>query len=149
MKQYISYEKLVEKENQKKGTGKYRVPIFSILDIKTETRLVKALRELSDLPIKGKKEGRMFKIHEGVWFDESKLQYFVGARSGYKDYSQDKGFQVRKIIVHKGEFDKFLFFPLLDVEFVRHGGFTVQPYPFNLIKINNDNLKNSGKQRIS
>ena len=138
--QRISYETLVEKENKKKDTGKYRAPIFSILDMKTEARLVKALRELTGLPIKGKKEGRMFKIHEGVWFDDDRMQYFVGARSGYK-YNQDKGFQVRKIIEHKGEFDKSVFFPLLDVEFVRHGGFTVQPYPFNLIKIYNDRMK--------
>jgi hypothetical protein len=118
------------------------------LGINTEKRFVKALRKLSDLPIRGKKEGGVLKIHEGVWFDEEKLQYFVGARNGYK-YDQDKGFQVRKIIVHKGEFDKSFFFPLLDVEFVRHGGFTVQPYPFNLIKIYNDNLRNSGNREDS
>ncbi len=66
------------------------------------------------------------------------MQYFVANIDGYKGYTQNKSYQVRKIIELDGEFEKDTFFKLLDIKFVRYGQYTVVPYPFNLIKKDNE-----------
>jgi hypothetical protein len=121
---FISFEKLIMSE-KKEG---YREKIFKILDIKNETKLKEALK------YDGKKAGGYFTTSQGIWFDKNKLQYFVGKKDGYK-FKQETGFQPRKIVVLKGNFDKNLFFPLLNVDFVKYKSFTVMPYIFNLLKM--------------
>lgn len=131
----ISYEGLVGS-----GKGKYRNEVFRKLGILKEgkrpndSKFAKALCTIGQMEIKGKRAGNPFETHQGVWFDRDNLQYFVGKQASYK-YNQSTGFQVRKIIVHKGEFDETIFFPLLNVEFVRYKGYTVLPYLFNLMNI--------------
>lgn len=71
----------------------------------------------------------------GIWFDEDRQQYFVGQKDNYKNYNQDKGFPMRQIICLEGKFDPDLFFPLLNVDFIRNEQFTVRPYPFALLSI--------------
>lgn len=122
----ISFEKLL----QSGKNGKHREEIFKILGIKNETKL------RNELKYKGKKAG-FFATSQGVWFDEKCSQYFVGNNSNYQDYTQEKGFQMRKIITLRGKFDAQLFFPLLSVDFVKYKSFTVNPYVFNLIKMYN------------
>lgn len=85
------------------------------------------------LSFRGKKAGFLIAF-QGVWFDNIKNQYFVGDKYGYK-YKQTKGYQMRKIEILKGTFNKDYFFPLLNVDFVKHKNYTVLPYPFNLIKM--------------
>jgi hypothetical protein len=107
--------------------GRNRLDIFRILEIKKENKLAKILS------FRGKKAGFLIAF-QGVWFDNIKNQYFVGDKYGYK-YKQTKGYQMRKIEILKGTFNKDYFFPLLNVDFVKHKNYTVLPYPFNLIKM--------------
>ncbi|RYU91808.1 hypothetical protein [Emticicia agri] len=125
---FISFEKLVEKKY-------YREKIFEILNIKNEIDLAKALK------FEGKKTG-FFATSQGIWFDKIHTQYFVGNKHSYVDYRQENGFTLRKIGVLKGKFNKEIFFPLLNVDFVKYKGFTIYPYIFRLIKIHHD-LNNS------
>jgi hypothetical protein len=122
----ISFEKLLQ--SGKNGT--HREEICNILGIKNETKL------RDELKYKGKKAG-FFATSQGIWFDKKSSQYFVGSNSNYQDYTQEKGFQMRKIITLRGEFDAESFFPLLSVDFVKYRSFTVNPYVFNLIKMYN------------
>ncbi len=116
----LSYEDIIKSDARKE--------ILDILGITNEKKLAKALG------IKGKKAG-FFATSQGIWFDENYLQYFVGGNKAYKLYEQKKGFQMRKILLLKGDFKPNLFFPLLNVNFVKYEGFTVLPYIFRLIKI--------------
>lgn len=135
----ISYEELVGS-----GKGKYRNEILNVLGLLKEgkggklrgndRKFTEALCVIGQIEIKGKRAGNPFETYKGVWFDSNNLQYFVGKKDGYK-YNQSTGFQIRKIVVHRGEFNERTFFPLLNVEFVRHKGYTVLPYLFNLMTI--------------
>jgi hypothetical protein len=71
------------------------------------------------------------------------MQYFVGRTHGYGKRKQDKGFQMKKILVHSGQFSEEAFFTLLNIDFIRFEELTVNPYPFKLIdmKIEMDSLQ--------
>lgn len=124
----ISYEGLKSKYG--KGEDGF---IKQIFNFHNETPVLKYLAENTGLGIKGLKQDGIFAIHSGIWFDKSTMQYFVAKKLGYSNYDQDKSFQMRKIVVHKGTFDQDSFFPLLNIDFVRFKEYTVQPYPFKLI----------------
>jgi hypothetical protein len=122
---YISFDELVKGGKK----GKYRKEIFSILGVgKREDKLSEVLS------FKGKRSGGFLSVFQGVWFDESKNQYFVGSKDSYNS-NQVKGHRIRRIEILRGSFDKDYFFPLLNVDFVKHKNYTVLPYPFNLIKM--------------
>lgn len=125
----ISYEELLKKYG--KGEDGFLITLFNA---KKDTPFRKFLSENCNLQIKGEKEGGLFNQYTGIWFDESRLQYYVGKTLSYNQ-TQDKGFQMRKIIEHEGAFRKDDFFPLLTVDFIRYKEFTVQPFPFKLIEM--------------
>jgi hypothetical protein len=71
---------------------------------------------------------------KGIWFDESAMKYMVGggqALQGTK--AQPRSNLVRDIILFDGKFDPDKFFPLLNVDFVRHNGYPVLPFPFTIL----------------
>lgn len=122
---YISFDELVKGGKK----GKHREEVFDILGLgKREDKLAKALS------FKGKRSGGFLSVFQGIWFDETHNQYFVGNKDSYNS-NQVKAHQLRKIDILKGQFDKTSFFPLLNVDFVKHKNYTVLPYPFNLIKM--------------
>lgn len=133
----ISYNDLREKEE-------YWDRIKSIFKIKKETAFFEYLDIYCGIDISGKKAGDVFKLFKGIWFDKETLQYYAGSKQTY-DGNQDKGHQMRRIAEIEGTFQEKDFFPLLDVEFVRYGGYTVIPYPFALIGIYHDICKSSQK----
>ena len=101
----------------------------------SEVKLMRFLNQYCDMDIHGKSEGGVCQVHKGIWFDTNNQEYFVGQRGGYNSkQGQKKGFQVRKIVNIEGKFSPDKFFSLLDVEFIRYGGYTVRPYPFNLLE---------------
>lgn len=120
----ISYEALMY--GTKKGI--YRPTINEILGITNENRLAKALG------FRGKRGSGLLTTYQGVWFDKNRMQYFVGENNSYQQ-RQEKGFRLRKIVVYRGEFKQDYFFPLLNVDFVKHKSYTVLPYVFRLLKI--------------
>lgn len=108
--------------------------LVSILGLKDEKKWLKALNTYSDFSLKGVKEGGLFDIAQGIWYSAESQHYFVGAKDGLNNH-QDKGVIMRQILPLKGQIDADFFLSLLNVDFIRHGGFTVLPYPFALLKI--------------
>lgn len=129
----ISYEEL---------KNKYKKQIWQSLNYKedaNETKFVKLLSEKSQAKnLKTIKSG-LFKTATGVWFAPKDMQYFVGKNKSYK-YDQSSGFQMYKIIIHKGTFDPESYFSLMNVNFIRHEETTVLPYPFTIIRKSKDLL---------
>lgn len=79
-------------------------------------------------PINGMEYGK------GIWFDESAMKYMVGggqALQGTK--AQARSNLVRDIILFDGKFESDKFFPLLNVDFVRHEGYPFLPFPFTIL----------------
>jgi hypothetical protein len=60
-----------------------------------------------------------------------------------ENYRQDKGFVLRRVVVHQSKPDlppledqlRDRLFPLLEVNFVRYKRYTVYPFPFSLIRM--------------
>lgn len=123
----ISYYELRENKT-------YWNRIKEIFGISKEDKFRDFLKNYCGIDLQGKKSGSLFKIYEGIWHDINNNQYFVGAKGGYK-YNQDKGVRMRKVIEIEGNMVPEEFFPLLDVEFIRYGGYTVLPFPFSIMGI--------------
>ena len=100
--------------------------IKGIFKISQEDKFRDFLKNFCGIDLQGKKAGKLFKVYEGIWYDKDNTQYFVGAKNGY-EYKQDKAMQMRKIIEIEGKVQPKEFFPLLDVEFIRYGGYIVLP----------------------
>ena len=129
----LSYNEFKKKYG--KGEDGFLKTIFHKNEIKAtykDTSFLKFLEENKGLKIKGLKQDKVFAAHTGIWFDKLQMQYFVGRNLSYK-YEQDKGFQMKKILVHSGQFNEETFFPLLKIDFIRFKELTVNPYPFKLI----------------
>ncbi|PKP17868.1 MAG: hypothetical protein CVU05_14720 [Bacteroidetes bacterium HGW-Bacteroidetes-21] len=125
----ISYEDL--KMQYGKGERGFFKQIFSSKD---ERPFIKFLNEKTKIQVKGLKQDAIFSTYSGVWYDEIQQQYFVGRTHGYQ-HKQDKGSQMKKVIIHYGLFDNESFFKLLNVDFIRYKEITVNPYPFKLIEM--------------
>lgn len=124
----LSYDAIRESEEHWENIKK-------ILSIDTEVKYTNFLNNICKIKVQGKMEGKIFKTAKGIWFDKDNMQYFVGMRNGYDaTKGQARSYQIRRIIELEGKFNEDSFFKLLDVEFVRYGQYTVFPYPFNLIK---------------
>ena len=130
----LSYEELKTKYGRGED-GFLKTIFYNNNERKTyaDTIFRKFLEENKGLKIKGLKEDGIFATHTGIWFDKSQMQYFVGRTHGYGKHKQDKGFQMKKILVHSGQFSEETFFPLLNIDFIRFKELTVNPYPFKLI----------------
>ncbi len=130
----LSYEELKTKYG-KGENGFLKTVFYDNKKRKTysDTLFRKFLKKNKGLDIKGLKEGGIFTTYTGIWFDENKMQYFVGKTHGYGKHKQDKGFQMKKILVHDGLFTPDAFFSLLNINFIRFKELTVNPYPFKLI----------------
>ncbi|WP_321997548.1 hypothetical protein [Draconibacterium orientale] len=131
----LSYEELKTKYG--KGEDGFIKEIFyegRELKSYKDTPFRKFLEENNGIVFKGLKENKIFETYSGIWFSPQQLKYFVGRNNSYKSH-QDKGFQMKKIIIHDGEFKKDEFFPLLNNDFIRYKELTVNPYPFKLIEM--------------
>ena len=70
---------------------------------------------------------------QGIWYEEG--HYTVGSKMGFNK-SQPKAHLVRRFAVRKGQsFDPIPLLEAMSVTFVRHGQYTVLPYPFHLIDL--------------
>ncbi|MCB9231085.1 MAG: hypothetical protein H6581_05460 [Bacteroidia bacterium] len=124
--EFLSYEEILS------AIGK-NLP-ETILKRNNDTYLRKYLKDCCGIDLMGKREGGIFGIFQGIWFEEENQQYFVGRQQGRKP-TQENTFQLRKIHQLRGEFSPDQFFPLLMVDFIRHNEWTVLPYPFRLIQM--------------
>lgn len=110
----ISYEEL--KAKYAKGDNGFFQKIFNGKD---ERVFLKYLHENTDIDIKGLKQDNIFSTYTGVWNDTNEGQYFVGRTHGYQS-KQNKGSQMKKIVIHFGAFNAEEFFELLNVDFIRY-----------------------------
>ncbi len=131
----LSYEELKTKYG-KGENGFIKELFYDGKELKTykDTPFRKFLEENNGIAFKGLKEDKIFETYSGIWFSPHQLKYFVGRNNSYKSH-QDKGFQMKKIIVHGGEFKKDEFFPLLNNDFIRYKELAVNPFPFKLIEM--------------
>ena len=133
----LSFRELIRKygkDDEESGRTGFLKSVFGAKVVSGS--VLKFFNANCNIPVGKDKSNDIFKLHKGIWFAPEEMQYFVGRKSGgYKDYEQEKGFGMRKIIPHAGVFDAPLFFSMLKVDFVRHREYTVYPFPYKLIDI--------------
>ncbi len=132
----LSFRDLIRKygkDDDESGRTGFLKSVFGVKV--TSPSVLKFFNTCCNVPVGAEKPNDVFKLHKGIWLAPQEMQYFVGRKSGYKDYEQEKGFGMRKIIPHAGAFDGTLFFSMLKVDFVRHREYTVYPFPYKLIDI--------------
>ncbi|MGI9527252.1 MAG: hypothetical protein ACR2MS_09100 [Weeksellaceae bacterium] len=134
--QYISYNELHKKygkaykRNALNNNEGFHKSIFGAGNEKTYRR---ELKKYGNLEIKGLKQDNLFEPYTGIWYNENEKKYYVGKRTAYK-FHQSSSYKMRKIVEHTPHsFKPEEYFPLLVVDFIRHGENTVLPYPFGLI----------------
>jgi hypothetical protein len=115
---------------------------FNLLGIPNARKFREYLKEYVDLPLESIREGYLFPVYQGVWYDPDTNYYVAGVKDTNPE-KQERSHALRRIIVHQGaqEPDKLYnqlaqsFFPLLEVNFIRYRNFTVVPFPFRLIEM--------------
>jgi len=145
---YISYDELKDKyrhikiKNEDGKMIKTGEGIYPALGISKDNKFKKYLREFLGLPTEEIRTKDVLSVSQGIWYEPYTQQYLVGSKDTRK-IKQEKGFVLRQILVHSGNSDqeqlfnrlKTDFFPMLQVNFIRHKEYTVYPFPFNLIKM--------------
>ena len=134
MEDMVNFEKLV-RETLKDGYDGYHVMGIKNRDNKPKSQfndILSNVLSIDDIdlrtPINGMEYGK------GIWFDENAMKYMIGggqALQGTK--AQPRSNLVRDIILFDGKFYPDKFFPLLNINFVRHEGYPVLPFPFTIL----------------
>jgi hypothetical protein len=117
--------------------------LYTVLGIQKGNKLQDYLRvkQLFRGSVKGTD---VIPAYTGISYLPDTRQYYVGDKYGLDEgYRQERGFMLRRIIVHQNRneqtsLDEQLmeyFFPLLEVNFIRYRRYTVYPFPFKLIEI--------------
>lgn len=65
---------------------------------------------------------------------ETDLFYFVGYSAKKLQCMMAHACRIRKVIATRGELNFIRYLPLLSVEFVRNGSYTVVPFPFKYLR---------------
>jgi hypothetical protein len=115
---------------------------FNVLGISSAQKYRKYLKEWVSLPLESVREAYLFPVYKGVWYAPDSGHYVAGVKDTNPE-EQERGHTLRRIIVHQGEQEpsklqarlEQVFFPLLEVNFIRHKNFTVYPFPFKLVEI--------------
>ncbi|MBK8985322.1 MAG: hypothetical protein IPM39_04450 [Chloroflexi bacterium] len=115
---------------------------FNVLGISSAQKYRKYLKEWVNLPLESVREDHLFSVYKGIWYAPDSGHYVAGVKDTNPE-EQEKGHTPRCIIVHQGNrepnglhnqlFDRF--FPLLEVNFIRHRNYTVVPFPFRFIEM--------------
>ncbi|MCB8988982.1 MAG: DUF2779 domain-containing protein [Ardenticatenaceae bacterium] len=115
---------------------------YALLGIKNETKFKRYLNEHLGFSLESIREDQLFPIYKGIWYAPNTNHYVAGVKDTNQG-EQERGHTLRRIVVHRGERDsiklqnqlKQWFFPLLEVNFIRHRNYTVVPFPFRLIEM--------------
>lgn len=115
---------------------------FSLLGIHSAKKYREYLKGWVGLPLESVREDHLFPVYKGIWYDPDTNHYVAGVKDS-NSLEQERGHTLRRIVVHQGERepDKLraqltqAFFPLLEVNFIRHRNYTVYPFPFKLIEV--------------
>ncbi len=118
---------------------------YAIFGITNDRKFKRYLNQSHGLAFESLKDKTVIPIYQGIWYEPETRQYLVGSKNSYQN-EQDKGFVLREIVSYDGDNDadslfntlKRDFFPMLEVNFVRHRDYTVYPFPFKLIDVWNE-----------
>ena len=81
------------------------------------------------------KSGDVIPTYQGIWYEAQGLHYMVGSKTSFNK-KQPKAHLVRRFALRKREdLDVAPLLESMSVTFVRHGQYTVLPYPFHLIDL--------------
>ena len=95
--------------------------------------------------VSAKKEGLLGQS-QGIWYCQKPRSYYSGSFEGY-NLQQKRSDIIRHIHVYEGRFDPDRYFLMLNVDFVRSSGFTVQPFPFKLMR-EKEQIMNANRKKI-
>lgn len=106
------------------------------------TKLLKAYLKEKGFDFGARRGVDVLKLQKGIHYFPDTQQYVVCGKHGARE-KEERSYPLRRIIVHQGDTDrdrlqeqfKAKLRPLLEVNFVRYGQYTVYPYPFALIEI--------------
>lgn len=115
---------------------------YHLLDIKNETKFKHYLNKHLGFSLESIREDHLFPIYQGIWYAPDTNHYVAGVKDSNQG-KQERGHTLRRIVVHQGEQEsaklqkqlKQSFFPLMEVNFIRHHNYTVVPFPFRLIEM--------------
>lgn len=115
---------------------------FSLLGIHSAKKYREYLKGWVGLPLESVREDHLFPVYKGIWYAPDTNHYVAGVKDPSSE-EQERGHALRRIVVHQGEREPNklqawlaqAFFPLLEVNFIRHRNYTVYPFPFKLIEI--------------
>ena len=96
-------------------------------------KLLEAYRKAGKfLSLRGKD---VMPTYQGIWYEEERYHYMVGSTQPF-DGTQSKAHLVRRFALRKGkDLDVAPLLGSMSATFVRHGQYTVLPYPFHLIDL--------------
>lgn len=109
---------------------------------KSDKKLKEYFRNHLNLEIYGVRDKSLIPIYQGIWYEPNYRYYLVGSKDTMS-LEQERAFIFREIECHHNNLDNAAFytllrnefFPLLEVNFIRHNSYTVYPFPFKLIQI--------------
>lgn len=115
---------------------------FNLLGIRNETKFRNYLNEHLSFSLESIREDHLFPIYKGIWYAPKTSHYVAGVKDANQG-EQERGHTLRRIVVHQGEREpaklqnllKLSFFPLLEVNFIRHRNYTVAPFPLRLLEM--------------
>lgn len=115
---------------------------FGLLGIHNSKKFREYLKGWVGLPLESVREDHLFPVYKGIWYDPETHHYVAGVKDS-NSLEQERGHTLRQIVIHRGEKEQAIlqaqleqqFFPLLEVNFIRHKNYTVYPFPFNLIEV--------------
>ena len=119
----IAYEKINRKAYEKFGFGK---------NVIKKSAFDQALGSAIGLELSSPKVGGLLKQSQDIWYCESNQSYFCGEYFPYQN-NQKRAQNIRQVAAIEGKLDPAQYFSMLNVDFVRSSGFTVQPFPFKLM----------------
>ncbi|MBX3057644.1 MAG: hypothetical protein KF770_14355 [Anaerolineae bacterium] len=115
---------------------------FSLLGIHRAKKYREYLKGWVGLPLESVREDHLFPVYKGIWYAPDTNHYVAGVKDPNTE-EQERSHTLRRIVVHQGDQSRAgaqvqiakSFFPLLEVNFIRHKNYTVMPFPFKLIEI--------------
>ncbi len=141
----ISYRNLTQRYGKHIKDDRGRTVVkdggfYGLLGVQNASKFKRYLNEYLDMNFESVREDHLFPVYRGIWYDPNTYHYVAGVKDP-NPQEQERGHVLRKIIVHQGEQDSTklkeqlaqVFFPLLEVNFIRYRNYTVLPFPFRLI----------------
>lgn len=143
----ISFKDLVKQygkhlKDERGNVIKENGGFFNLLGIRNSQKFREYLKDCVGLPLESVREGQLYPVQKGLWYAPDTNHYVAGVKESNRE-KQERDHVLRRIVVHQGSQEPDVlnaqlaqsFFPLLEVNFIRHKNYTVVPFPFRLIEM--------------